>query len=84
MAQDTVPAKKNVDERIAELERETGMRYAAQQKEAIRLAASGGCRLTGGPGTGKTTIIQAILRLYDDMQLRLAFSPRLPAAPPSA
>ena len=70
MAQDTVPAKKNVDERIAELERETGMRYAAQQKEAIRLACERRLlAVTGGPGTGKTTIIQAILRLYDDMQL---------------
>ena len=59
-----------MDERIAELERETGMRYAAQQKEAIRLACERRLlAVTGGPGTGKTTIIQAILRLYDDMQL---------------
>lgn len=46
------------------------MRYAAQQKEAIRLACERRLlAVTGGPGTGKTTIIQAILRLYDDMQL---------------
>ncbi len=25
--------------------------------------------LTGGPGTGKTTILRAILRLYDEMEL---------------
>ena len=37
---------------------------------AIRLACERRLlAVTGGPGTGKTTIIQAILRLYDDMQL---------------
>ena len=70
MAQDTVPTKNDVPERIAELERETGMRYAAQQKEAIRLACERRLlAVTGGPGTGKTTIIRAILRLYDDMKI---------------
>lgn len=70
MAQDTVPAKKNVDERIAELERETrhALCRAAEGGHPPRLRAAA-ARRHRRPGTGKTTIIQAILRLYDDMQL---------------
>ena len=68
MARETLSCGEDLEELLDGLQRETGMRYAPQQRRAIELAA--GRRLmalTGGPGTGKTTIIKAILRLYDRM-----------------
>ena len=68
MARETMACTVDLEELMESLRRETGMRYAPQQRQAIELAA--GRRLmalTGGPGTGKTTIIKAILRLYDRM-----------------
>ena len=54
------------DEYIARLEQEFGMEYAALQKQAIREALSKGMLiLTGGPGTGKTTTLNAVIRLLE-------------------
>ncbi|MBR2075602.1 MAG: Flp pilus assembly complex ATPase component TadA, partial [Fibrobacter sp.] len=50
---------------------ETGIRYSAEQEQAIRQAATSGLLLvTGGPGTGKTTILNGILELLGQMQLK--------------
>ena len=48
---------------------ETGkVDYSDTQEQAIRQAAvSGLLIITGGPGTGKTTILQGVLSLYDQM-----------------
>ena len=49
----------------------SGISYSAQQEQAIREAATSGLLLiTGGPGTGKTTLLNGILDLYDQMGLR--------------
>jgi len=54
----------DIDSQIEELERMEGIAFHEQQKEAIRTAVrSGMCVITGGPGTGKTTIIKCIIRL---------------------
>ena len=51
--------------------KESGVAYSQQQEQAIRSAADTGLLLvTGGPGTGKTTIINGILSLYDQMGVR--------------
>ena len=51
--------------------KESGVEYSQQQEEAIRAAATSGLLLiTGGPGTGKTTILNGILSLLGQMQLR--------------
>lgn len=47
---------------------ESGLTYSAQQEQAIRDAASCGVLVvTGGPGTGKTSIVNGILSLFDQM-----------------
>ena len=48
---------------IESIENEIGIKYADEQKEAFQLIA-GIAVLTGGPGTGKTTTLNGILRYY--------------------
>lgn len=56
-----------IDERIADLETEAGMTYAPEQKEAIRTALTKRLSIiTGGPGTGKSTITNAIVTIYSE------------------
>lgn len=46
--------------------------YAEQQKKAISLALSKGfIVLTGGPGTGKTTTLKAIISLYEQRGMKV-------------
>ncbi|MBP1561672.1 MAG: ATP-dependent RecD-like DNA helicase [Oscillospiraceae bacterium] len=46
--------------------------YAEQQRKAIALALSQGFMiLTGGPGTGKTTTLKAIISLYEQRGLKV-------------
>ncbi|MCM1327853.1 MAG: ATP-dependent RecD-like DNA helicase [Ruminococcus sp.] len=46
--------------------------YAEQQRKAISLALSQGFMiLTGGPGTGKTTTLKAIISLYEQRGLKV-------------
>ena len=48
-----------------------GFTYSAEQAQAIEDAATTGLLLvTGGPGTGKTTIVNGIISLYDQMGLK--------------
>ena len=54
-------------ERLGAIEAAEGIRYADKQKEAIRAALEQGILiLTGGPGTGKTTTLNAIIRLLQE------------------
>jgi len=60
-----VTTYKNIDMRIKELEDKYGIEYSDKQKEAIIKALENNILIiTGGPGTGKTTIIKAIVELY--------------------
>jgi len=55
---------KNIDESIEELEIKNHITYDAVQKTAIKKAVLNNVIIiTGGPGTGKTTIIKAIVEL---------------------
>ena len=55
---------------IEEIQREQGITYAPQQRQAVQLAARTGVLiLTGGPGTGKTTTVRGIVALFQKMGL---------------
>ncbi|UOO37760.1 ATP-dependent RecD-like DNA helicase [Oscillospiraceae bacterium CM] len=56
---------------IAAVERAQNLRYAAEQKRAVALALKSRVLvLTGGPGTGKTTAVNGILALFDNLGLK--------------
>ncbi len=60
---------------IQKAELDNGITYAKMQKKAIGDAlASGVTLLTGGPGTGKTTVIRALIRIFENMGLEVALA----------
>ena len=64
-----------VERRICQIQKETGTVLDEMQKKAVKEAAGHGLLvLTGGPGTGKTTTINAIIRFFESegAELRLA------------
>ena len=70
-AKDTFPEPRGLNKMIRSLAKESGIEYSDEQTEAIRESATSGLLLvTGGPGTGKTTILNGILELLGQMQLR--------------
>lgn len=57
-----------VDSRINNIEKADGMELDEKQRDAIRSAINHGVSvLTGGPGTGKTTVIRAMIRYFEQM-----------------
>ena len=57
------------------LQRAIGLTADAQQQAAIaEAAASPVLVITGGPGTGKTTIVRAVLELFDENHLATALA----------
>ena len=57
-----------LDNRIEELEKVNNIKYNDKQKEAIKKSLENNITIiTGGPGTGKTTIIKAICELYQNI-----------------
>ena len=71
MADGEYPEPGRIDDLVAEIEDRQGIDYAPEQRSAIRAAASRQLLIvTGGPGTGKTTVMSGILRLFDALRLK--------------
>ncbi len=70
-ARNQFPEPGGLDRMIHRLAGSSGITYSPEQTQAIRQAATSGLlMITGGPGTGKTTILNGILELFGQMQLR--------------
>lgn len=65
----------NIEEKIISIEEESDIKLAENQKEAIRQAIENGLLvITGGPGTGKTTTINSIIRIFEDCELDIVLA----------
>lgn len=63
------------DAEIAMIEREAGLTFEPQQREAIKAAGTTGVMIvSGGPGTGKTTLLNAVLEVFRNRDYRVAFA----------
>ena len=57
---------------IAWVERTHGITLSEEQRQAIRIAAAAKVMvITGGPGTGKTTLIKSLLAIFEKKGLRV-------------
>lgn len=62
----------NVNEKINDFESKSNIKLANSQKEAIEGAFFNGIEvITGGPGTGKTTIINCIVSIFESLGLKV-------------
>ena len=60
---------------IQKVETRIGVRYADKQREAIFRCMNGGVTIiTGGPGTGKTTVVKGIISIFNDLDLKTALA----------
>lgn len=65
----------NMDSILNIMEKERGLELSVLQKRAVEAAVSNGvCVITGGPGTGKTTIINAIMDGLTEGGLKVAIA----------
>ncbi|WP_346869706.1 ATP-dependent RecD-like DNA helicase [Clostridium sp. UBA5119] len=62
----------NANEKIKDFESKANIKLANSQKEAIEGAFFNGIEvITGGPGTGKTTIINCIVSIFESLGLKV-------------
>lgn len=62
----------DLDKAIKAIEGEEGIQFAEKQIEAIKESVENGIVvITGGPGTGKTTTINAIIKIFEDQGLKV-------------
>ena len=62
-----------VQDKLEKIEKANGIELSDKQKEAIEAVNKHNvCVITGGPGTGKTTIIKSIIELYKNEGKKVA------------
>ena len=65
----------DVSSLIQKVELRLGVRYADRQREAIFRCMNGGVTIiTGGPGTGKTTVVRGIISIFNDLGFKTALA----------
>lgn len=75
MLEQTLPEIKPCDREIDALERRLSIHYADRQRRAIAMALQSRVFiLTGGPGTGKTTTLNALLELLEEAGEKVALA----------
>jgi len=69
------PALESWESALAGLESEGGMQFGESQLDAIRQSLRSRLAIiTGGPGTGKTTIVRAFVELYQSNGLKVSLA----------
>jgi len=75
---DTTTPKINTDDVSVYIEKEEkvcGIKFASLQKQAIADSLRNGVMiLTGGPGTGKTTIVKALIDIFTSMDMKVVLT----------
>ena len=75
MSREELLPPESLERLLKNIQRDQGITYAPQQKQAVELAASKQVMLlTGGPGTGKTTCLRGVLALFEAMGLETALA----------
>ncbi|MGI6732010.1 MAG: ATP-dependent RecD-like DNA helicase [Anaerovoracaceae bacterium] len=69
------PIRADVNYLISATEEETGIHLSDNQKDAIKASLHNGVSvITGGPGTGKTTIINTIMKIFESSKIKTAIA----------
>lgn len=67
-----INAVENLDRKLKKIEKTQKIELSDKQKEAVKLVNDNNvCVITGGPGTGKTTIIKSIIDIYKEEELKI-------------
>ena len=65
----------NIELKLKNIEKKTSIKLSEKQKEAIKTINNHNVIIiTGGPGTGKTTIIKTIIDLYEDKKKKIVLA----------
>jgi exodeoxyribonuclease V alpha subunit len=66
---------KDIAKEIDDYEKSSHIQLAEEQKKAVSEAVKNGvCIITGGPGTGKTTIIKCIIDIFQNNQMNVVLA----------
>ncbi|MFO7154611.1 MAG: ATP-dependent RecD-like DNA helicase, partial [Caldicoprobacter oshimai] len=72
---DVNPGAFDIEEMLRKFQKEEGILLALKQREAVIEALSNGVTvITGGPGTGKTTIINCIIKLMEQQGMTVVLA----------
>ncbi len=62
----------NIEGIVEKIENEQGIRYAPMQRKTLEIASKNRVTLiTGGPGTGKTTTVRAIIAMFEKLDMKV-------------
>ena len=65
----------NIEEALKEIEKKSYIELSEKQREAVKATNKNNVTIiTGGPGTGKTTIIKTIIELYEERKKKVVLA----------